>query len=57
MEEKIVIVAYKPKAGQQEALRKLMREHLAILKSQHLVTDRDSIIMESGDGTIIEVFE
>jgi hypothetical protein len=57
MEEKIVVVAYKPKAGKQEALRKLMREHLTILKSQHLVTDRDSIIMESGDGTIIEVFE
>ncbi len=57
MEERIVIVAYKPKAGKAEALHKLMREHLSILKHQNLVTDRASIIMEAKDGTIIEVFE
>jgi len=57
MEERIVIVAYKPKAGKAEALRQLMREHLSILKQQQLVTDRASIMMEAKDGTIIEVFE
>ena len=57
MEERIVIVGYKPKKGQAEALHQLMREHLSILKSQNLVTDRESIIMEAKDGTIIEVFE
>ncbi|SRR5258706_15723894 len=57
MEERIVIVGYKPKAGKVETLRKLMREHLSILKNQNLVTDRASIIMEATDGTIIEVFE
>ena len=57
MEERIVIVGYKPKAGNTEALRQLMREHLSILKDQNLVTDRASIIMEAKDGTIIEVFE
>lgn len=57
MEERIVIVAYKPKVGKAEALRQLMREHLSILKDQNLVTDRASIIMEAKDGTIIEVFE
>jgi len=54
---RIVIVGYKPKPGQQEALRELAREHVAILRSQELVTDRDSITMEAADGTIIEVFE
>jgi hypothetical protein len=34
-----------------------MKDHLRILKSQDLVTDRTSIIMEAKDGTIIEVFE
>ena len=57
MEERIVIVAYKPKAGKADALQELMREHLAILKSQDLVTDRPSIMMEASNGTIIEVFE
>ena len=57
MEEKIVIVGYKPKPGKAEALRELMREHLPVLKQQNLVTDRPSIMMEAKDGTIIEVFE
>ena len=57
MEGRIVIVGYKPKEGKVEALRQLMREHLPVLKSQNLVTDRASIMMEAKDGTIIEVFE
>ncbi len=57
MEQRIVIVAYKPKVGKEQALHQLMREHLSILKSQGLVTDRASILMEAKDGTIIEVFE
>jgi len=57
MEERIVIVAYKPKTGKSEALQELMREHLIILRQQQLVTDRNSIMMEGKDGTIIEVFE
>lgn len=57
MEARIVIVGYKPKAGKAEALHQLMRKHLFVLKSQNLVTDRASIIMEAKDGTIIEVFE
>jgi hypothetical protein len=57
MEGRIVIVAYKPKTGKSEALQQLMREHLFILRQQQLVTDRDSVMMEAKDGTIIEVFE
>ncbi len=57
MEERIVMVAYKPKAGKEEVLRELMREHFSVLKNQDLVTDRASIMMEAKDGTIIEVFE
>ena len=57
MEERIVIVGYKPKAGKAEVLHLLMREHLSILRRLNLVTDRASIIMEAKDGTIIEVFE
>jgi quinol monooxygenase YgiN len=53
----IVIVAYKPKPGKEEALKQLMQTHLPRLKQEELVTDRESIIMEATDGTIIEVFE
>jgi len=54
---RIVIVGYKPKPGKNEALKALMKTHLPRLKQEGLVTDRESIIMEAGDGTIIEVFE
>ncbi len=54
---RIVIACYKPKPGKTQALRELMKEHLPILSSQGLVTDRESIIMEAQDGTVVEVFE
>ncbi len=54
---RIVIVGYKPKPGQADALRALMKDHVAILRAQGLATDRPSILMEAEDGTIVEVFE
>ncbi|OOQ60256.1 hypothetical protein [Mucilaginibacter pedocola] len=54
---RIVIVAYKPKEGQADALHLLVQTHVPRLKAENLVTDRQPIIMEAADGTIIEVFE
>ena len=54
---RIVIVAYKPKEGKAEALKELMKMHMPILRKQGLVTNRESIVAEASDGTIIEVFE
>ena len=54
---RIVIVAYKPKEGKADALKELMKTHLPRLQKEGLVTERESIIMEAADGTIIEVFE
>jgi hypothetical protein len=54
---RITIACYKPKPGKNEALKQLMKTHLPRLNQQGLVTDRESIIMEAADGTIIEVFE
>ncbi len=53
----IVIVAYKPKAGKAEALKELAKTHVPRLKQEGLVTGREPIIMETPDGTIVEVFE
>lgn len=54
---RVVISCYRPKPGQQDALRALMRTHVSTLRSLNLVTDRRPIAMEAADGTIIEVFE
>ena len=54
---KFVIVAYRPRPGKEQELLQLTREHLPILRSQGLATDRPSSVMKSADGTIIEVFE
>ena len=55
--ERIVIVAYKPIAGKETELEKLMSRHWDILRKEGLVTDRKSIICKANNGTIIEVFE
>ncbi|MDP9081621.1 MAG: hypothetical protein M3O71_29770 [Bacteroidota bacterium] len=54
---RIVIVAYKPKPGKAEALKELTKSHVPRLKAEGLVTDREPVIVETADGTIIEVFE
>jgi translation initiation factor RLI1 len=54
---RIVIVAYKPHAGKGGALKELTKTHVPRLKKEGLVTDREAIIMEAANGTIIEVFE
>ncbi len=53
----VVIACYRPKPGQQAALRALMPDHVPRLRAQGLVTDRAPIMMEAADGTIVEVFE
>ncbi len=53
----VVIASYKPKSGKALELQTLLRAHLPILRSIDLVTDRESIMMEAADGTIVEVFE
>ena len=53
----IVIVAYKPKPGKQDALKKLMAIHYPVLEKEGLVTERTPILMVAEDGTNVEVFE
>lgn len=54
---RIVIVAYKPFPGKEEDLKALLKTHVSRLKAESLVTDREPILMQAQDGTIIEVFE
>jgi len=38
-------------------LLELVRNHLPPLRAEGLVTERESIVMRTADGTIVEVFE
>jgi quinol monooxygenase YgiN len=54
---RVVIVAYQPKPGKAEELKALTRTHVPRLQQEGLVTDRHPVLLETGDGTIIEIFE
>jgi quinol monooxygenase YgiN len=53
----IVICAFRPKPGKADELLKVVSDHLDVLRSQGLATDRQPIVGRSKDGTIVEVFE
>ena len=53
----VVIVAYRPKAGKQEALLQLIREHVPMLRAYGLATEMPSTLAMAADGTVVEVFE
>ncbi|MEO5721142.1 MAG: antibiotic biosynthesis monooxygenase family protein [Chthoniobacterales bacterium] len=52
-----VIVAYRPKPGQETELLALVRGRVPTLRAEGLVTDRSPILMRARDGTIVEVSE
>jgi len=54
---RIVIVGYKPKEEKESELQEMLKLHLSTLRAEALISDRDSIVMRSTDGTIVEVFE
>src|SRR5688572_7088271 len=54
---RIVIVAYRPKPGRQQALERLMRHHHHRPRNEGLVTERLPALMRATDGTVVEMFE
>lgn len=54
--ERIVIVGYKPLPGTETNLSKLIATHIPRLREEGLVSEREPIVMQAKDGTIIEVF-
>lgn len=53
----MVIVAYRPKAGQEHELLELVKDHVPFLRRLGLVTDRPALAMKGRNGVIVEVFE
>jgi hypothetical protein len=54
---RLVIVAYRPKPGKADLLDAELRDHVHLLRSEGLATDRHPVLMRAKDGTMIEVFE
>jgi hypothetical protein len=52
-----VICAFRPKAGMEQGLLEVVRDHMPTLRTQDLITDRSAYVMRASDGTILEIFE
>ena len=53
----MVMALFRPKSGKEAELMDCMRDHLPVLRSQGLATDRVTTILRASDGTLIEIFE
>lgn len=54
---RVVIVAYQPKPDKAEELKTLTRAHVPRLRQEGLVTDKQPVLLETSNGTVIEIFE
>ena len=53
----IVFASYKPKIDKLGELNELIKIHVDILRAEGLATNRQTVLMKSKNGTIIEIFE
>jgi len=53
----IVIALFRPRPGKDADLLACMRDHLPVLRREHLATERPSTILRAEDGTLLEIFE
>jgi len=52
-----VIACYRPKPGQEHALKDLVLSHVPRLRALGLATEREAVALHAADGTVVEVFE
>ena len=57
MNPEIVFAIYKPHTNKGNKLKKLLFNHIPILKSNNLITDRPPMLVQSKNGIYIEIFE
>ena len=57
MKSEIVFAIYKPHENKEDELKELISKHVPILKTHNLITDRESILVQSNNGNYIEIFE
>ena len=54
---RLVIAAYRAKPGKDDMLLAEVRDHVPLLRSEGLATDRQTTVMRAKDGAIVQVFE
>jgi hypothetical protein len=57
MKPEVVFALYRPHAGKDAELRRLLTQHLPTLRRLELITDRPAILVRAKDGTYVEIFE
>ena len=57
MKPEVVFAMYKPHAGKDVELEKLIAQHVPTLKDLGLITDRPTITLKTKNSTYIEIFE
>jgi hypothetical protein len=53
----IAIACYRPTPGNEKKLLSTVRKNTLLLHSLSLITDRPTILMKSGNGVLLEIFE
>ncbi|GMA59648.1 hypothetical protein NZD89_08950 [Alicyclobacillus fastidiosus] len=53
----VVIVAYRPLPGHEEETRALLNKHVPTLRTNGLITEQETLLLQSQDGTFLEIFE
>ncbi len=57
MKPEVVFALYRPHPGKDADLRRLIAQHLPVLRRLELVTERPALLVRAQDGTYVEVFE
>jgi hypothetical protein len=53
----IAIACYRPFKGREGAMKKLVKRHAPLLRREKLITSRASLLLVSGNGIFVEMFE
>jgi hypothetical protein len=52
-----VIALYRPFEGKEEEASAVVKSHFSTLREAGLVTEQEPLLLQSADGTFLEIFE
>jgi quinol monooxygenase YgiN len=53
----VFMALYRPKPGQADELKEILKVHIPTLSEEGLITERELLTLQAEDGTIIEIAE
>jgi len=57
MSTKLAMAMYKPKEGKSAELKAILKDHIPMLQKLELISANTAYMVESQNGTVIEIFE